>query len=281
MRKGIYLITNLENNKKYVGKSLDISRRFNEHRMNLNRGTHCNSYLQNAWDKYGEDSFSFSVLEIVKDGENIDKLELEWLTRLDLNNREKGYNLCIPREDYAGVGKHSEETRGRMSRSRFKHIGGYFNLEEYNAWKKDIVEKEANIEKRNYRGDVLVFNKDSGEFIERFKTPSEASKVLKIPRKKIFAVLNKEVVDYKTGKIQRSCKGYKFVYEKEYEPGDEKITGYHIQKKLIKVYNAEGVFQGEFYNARQASEFIGCKWSTLNASIHKGGKLKNGWWAEK
>ena len=281
MKGGIYMIRNLLNGKGYIGKTTRMSKRLREHKTELIRGNHFNPHLQAAWNKYGKRNFSFTILEFEEDIDVLNEKELMWVLKLETNNRDKGYNICLPGNTNIGVGKHSEETKELMRQKRFATINGGFDQIKYNQWKLELLERSNRIKRRGYKGDVLVFNKDSGEFVERFKTPLEASEILKLPRKKISAVLNKEVKDYKTGKIQRSYGGYRFVYEKEYKPGDEKVTGYHIQKKLIKVYNTEGVFQGEFYNARQASEFIGCKWSTLNASIHKGGKLKNGWWAER
>jgi len=63
MKSGIYKITNLINNKFYIGSSKDLIFRKETHEKELRRKKHCNSYLQNAWDKYGEDNFSFQVIE--------------------------------------------------------------------------------------------------------------------------------------------------------------------------------------------------------------------------
>jgi len=60
---GIYLIINKENYKTYVGSSIDVERRWKQHRSSLCRDKHDNSYLQNAWNKYGEENFIFSIIE--------------------------------------------------------------------------------------------------------------------------------------------------------------------------------------------------------------------------
>lgn len=60
---GIYKITCLANNKCYIGQSVAIKRRWNEHQKALSKGTHYNTYLQNAYNKYGKDNFIYEILE--------------------------------------------------------------------------------------------------------------------------------------------------------------------------------------------------------------------------
>ena len=58
---GIYKITNLINNKFYIGSSSDLKKRLYEHRRELNLGVHANKHLQSAWNKYGEENFKFEI----------------------------------------------------------------------------------------------------------------------------------------------------------------------------------------------------------------------------
>ncbi len=61
---GIYIITNKINEKVYIGESLDIYRRWHEeHLHQLRNNRHYNRKLQNDFNKYGEENFSFEVLE--------------------------------------------------------------------------------------------------------------------------------------------------------------------------------------------------------------------------
>ena len=60
----VYKIINTVNEKIYVGSSKDIHNRWSQHKKELNNGTHGNSHLQRAWNKYGgEKSFKFEVIE--------------------------------------------------------------------------------------------------------------------------------------------------------------------------------------------------------------------------
>ncbi len=60
---GVYQIRCVPTGKIYIGSAVDLKARWDGHRRRLRRGVHHNAHLQYAWDKYGEASFEFSVLE--------------------------------------------------------------------------------------------------------------------------------------------------------------------------------------------------------------------------
>lgn len=60
---GIYKIVNNVNGRVYVGRSSDIEARWLEHKKALNKKKHFSKELQNDWDTYGKDSFSFEIVE--------------------------------------------------------------------------------------------------------------------------------------------------------------------------------------------------------------------------
>jgi group I intron endonuclease len=60
---GVYEIVNTVNGKRYIGSSVNINRRWGGHRNDLDKGNHRNSHLQHAWNKYGKDCFTFTILE--------------------------------------------------------------------------------------------------------------------------------------------------------------------------------------------------------------------------
>ncbi len=82
---GIYKITNLINGKFYIGQSVDIKRRFNEHRNPKRKG--CKS-LSLAIEKYGVNNFSFDVVELCDESDLI-KLEMKYISEL-----KPQYNRC-------------------------------------------------------------------------------------------------------------------------------------------------------------------------------------------
>jgi group I intron endonuclease len=90
---GIYKIINVVNNKFYVGSAVNFSRRKTRHFSELRTQTHNNSKLQNAWNKYGEASFIFVVVEEVHDKLLLLEAENRWLK--DHVGKEYCYNLGV------------------------------------------------------------------------------------------------------------------------------------------------------------------------------------------
>jgi group I intron endonuclease len=81
---GIYAIYCVGNNKFYIGSSKNIYRRWVVHREKLRLKRHSNIYLQNAWDKYGEDFFLFLF---IRQSENYEAEEYSLLgTIIDKEN---------------------------------------------------------------------------------------------------------------------------------------------------------------------------------------------------
>ena len=101
MRKkdcGIYCIENIFNNKKYIGLSRDIKRRWNEHKSELKSNTHNNKYLQSAWDKYGESAFRFYVVELCSE-DCLSEKECYYIKLYKTLSHENGYNLTTGGEN--------------------------------------------------------------------------------------------------------------------------------------------------------------------------------------
>lgn len=106
--QGIYKIINTVNGKIYIGSSQDIKKRWKTHRAHLKGNYHHNIHLQNAWNKYGEGKFSFSILEKVNNTSKLVEQEQYYIDSLDPE-----YNI-MPK---AGRSKFSEESKRRMSES--------------------------------------------------------------------------------------------------------------------------------------------------------------------
>ena len=60
---GVYLIRCDPTGKFYIGSSYQIYTRWSQHRSALRRGDSNSTKLQHVWSKYGEDAFSFAILE--------------------------------------------------------------------------------------------------------------------------------------------------------------------------------------------------------------------------
>ena len=92
---GIYKITNLINGKMYIGQSIDIEKRWEEHKFYSGKE---NTAIQSAFKKYGISNFSFEVIEECL-REELDAKEIYWIAKYDSFNN--GYNLT-----QGGMSKH-------------------------------------------------------------------------------------------------------------------------------------------------------------------------------
>lgn len=147
-KTGIYKITNIQTGKIYIGSALDVDRRFYHHKNDLKCRKHRNRYLQCAWDKYGEESFSFELLDLCDKDERF-RLEAEYIIKSKSNDRRFGYNTAypvrqnIPSPEMSKVAKKSwsEPTAGH---NRRQGIRAKWQDEEFRVRKeKDFVKGRA------------------------------------------------------------------------------------------------------------------------------------------
>jgi group I intron endonuclease len=92
VKTGIYKILCTANNKFYIGSSIDIYKRFVDHKYKLKRRLHSNTHLQRAWDKYGNEKFTLSILEECS-REMLIEREQYWIDRLTPHIDSIGFNL--------------------------------------------------------------------------------------------------------------------------------------------------------------------------------------------
>lgn len=108
---GIYAIENLVNGKIYIGQSVDINKRFREHKHHLGSSNHCNRYLQSAWNKYGSANFTFKILEDCSESK-LNEKEIFYI--LKYRQMTEVYNLCDGGYGIRGY-THTKETRAKLS----------------------------------------------------------------------------------------------------------------------------------------------------------------------
>jgi len=106
---GVYKIQNLVNNKCYIGSTTGVLKyRCITHRCHLRHNRHSNQHLQNSWNKYGEDNFEFSVLEMC----DIDRCVNREQYYIDTLNPE--YNINKFANSTFGY-KHTKEAKEKIS----------------------------------------------------------------------------------------------------------------------------------------------------------------------
>lgn len=102
---GIYLIRNTLNNKIYVGQSVDIKRRAQEHmragqpeKYSIKSERDSNTPIHRAMQKYGIQNFTISVLEECS-REQLNDRERYWIAILKATDSNIGYNLGLGGQD--------------------------------------------------------------------------------------------------------------------------------------------------------------------------------------
>lgn len=110
----VYEIRNLIDNKVYVGQSVNLKRRWRDHRKALDSSRHGNCYLQHAWVKHGSQAFAFNILEECAE-EELNEREAFHIESFNSLSRNSGYNLEVL---VGGRKQISEETRAKMAASK-------------------------------------------------------------------------------------------------------------------------------------------------------------------
>ena len=153
---GIYKISFIPEGSKdeekiYIGQSIDIYRMWKDHKNKLKNGTHANNHLQRAYNKYGECCFDFSIVEECTE-QQLDEREMYYISYYD--SMKHGYN---------------QET------------GGYHNYGK--TFSAEVREKKSNMKK------VCQLDID-GSIIKIWNSSVEAATALGITAKKITACCN-------------------------------------------------------------------------------------------
>jgi group I intron endonuclease len=120
---GVYLITNDRDDRRYAGSSANIKNRFGNHRSDLRNNRHRNKRLQEAWNEYGEDAFTFTVMERTQTpsdrkaaAEVLAAAEQWWFDELHIDIT---YDFNIAPVAGSNLGfKHTEETKALLSEQR-------------------------------------------------------------------------------------------------------------------------------------------------------------------
>lgn len=89
---GIYLIACTSSGRKYVGQSVDVERRWWQHKNQAKKGRHSNPIIQASWNKHGEESFTFDLIEECT-REDLGSREQHWIDTLKTSYKFGGMNL--------------------------------------------------------------------------------------------------------------------------------------------------------------------------------------------
>jgi len=282
MEAGIYSIVNIVNNKVYIGYTNNFRKRKNCHWSELKKGTHKNTHLLGAWNKYGEKSFKFERIEICEI-EKLKEREHYWAKIYNAHDRSCGYNIeltsnnknekrtkeTIDKISEANKGrKHSDESRKRMSLGQLGKKIPKEVCEKMSESRRGVKRKPETIEKiskaqkgkrkpiklltaqRKEQGRATVMLSMGGEYIAEYSCLGQAAETISITKSTIWNVLNK-------GK--KTAANKVFVYKENYVPEKDysvkRQNGVYLQYPVIMM-DLDSVFLKEFNSCAEAVIYL-------------------------
>lgn len=299
MKSGIYTITCIPNNKMYVGYASDLERRKIDHYAVLRNNKHCNTYLQNAYNKYGGDNIIFE--ELVECPEHLLVSEEHyWATILKTHNKKYGFNIKPTHPEKINLRNRETTIKIYKTRKERSERLGYWctpettekrlktrreNAEKRGYWHSEKTKLKIGIKSigRNKIPDSLRTKKRRDPLLERYKHSEEAR--LKKRGKSYLTEQGKQrIIQANTGrkwgpefrlKISNSLKGKKKSPE-SVEKLRERMTGKKmtdfnrqqlnkaLRKPIIQL-DKEGNIIRDFNSIREAGIFLGK--NTNNVSV--------------
>lgn len=150
----IYKITNLINNKIYIGQT---TRPFHYRISEYENRIGCNQYLARSFDKYGFNNFKFEILDSSETLDELNEKEIYYINKYNSRDRDNGYNI-----EYGGKNSIvSEETRKKLSDARK-------NIKQNKEW---IEKRLESVNKK-----VIKIDLRTNEILDEFTSLANASR---------------------------------------------------------------------------------------------------------
>lgn len=93
VKSGIYIIKCINNSKIYIGSTSNFERRFETHKLSLKYNNHPNYRLQDDFNKFGIDCFTFEKHK--EYAAKYDRSKLYDIEQIEINNLKPQYNIQL------------------------------------------------------------------------------------------------------------------------------------------------------------------------------------------
>ena len=237
-KTGIYCIRNIVNGKIYIGSTKkSFSSRKNKHLLLLKNNKHYNEHLQNAWNYYGNEKFTFEVLFICQ-SDVCEYYEGEFIKLYSSNIREHGYNIA--------------------SISSYKF--GYNMSDSHNDEKSHRKKIKSNLNglESNERGLSKPFKVYdlNGKFIEEYGGAKQYSEKNNVhARSMISTILRKRSLKYKDFIILFS--------NDTLTSEDINFVKNNYKKNSVDLYDLNDNYIQNFITVDDCAKFLNCKCSEI------------------
>ena len=133
----IYCYTNLENNKKYIGQTINPQQRYNQHKSSAynEKSEEYNSLFHRAIRKYGFENFKYEILAESEDIEILNQMEILFIQKYQ-TKAPNGYNI----ED---GGKNSSKPKAQEQKIKLTWSQAKLSEEEIIELRKAYSRKES------------------------------------------------------------------------------------------------------------------------------------------
>ena len=196
----IYCIENTVNQKKYIGKTINLYNRLHQHLQSIRKNSKdANRHLKNAFNKYGEDVFiAYIIEELPVDEIQLRDRELYYIQHYNTTHRDYGYNLRLDSDTPNIV---HAETRKLIS----DRVKGENNPNYNHKWTQEMKDKVSRKKKQQWLDGEFVFSD------EHRKKISDSSKKLWLDLDKKAKMAKKVSVNKTLYNIHQYTKSGEFV----------------------------------------------------------------------
>ena len=262
----IYKITNTINGKTYIGKTINLKKRWYQHRRMKE-----NKVLYKAFNKYGIENFTFEEVISIKseDKETLDFMlnTLETFYIEKFNSYNKGYNCTLGGEGTVGRIV-SEENRMNLRNSHLGHKHTEKHKEKIGAALRGRTRDHEMIIKAalKRRKPILQYSLD-GEFIQEYEGPT------------LIEGVHAAGIIYCCKNYLGQSQGYIWRY-KESEDFPIKIEvrkTFHLKGKAVYQYTKQGEFVNKHNSIKEASDMTDIKSSAIRNNLSGQSKSAGGY----
>lgn len=192
---GVYSIVHLESGKRYVGSTKSFHYRVLTHRATLNKGTHDNKVLQEAWNLYGKEAFSFEILEIILDKDLRIQREQYWMDFY--NSVKEGFNMGTSAVNPMLGNTHTPEAREKI---RQKALGRVLS-ESQKQRISEVQKGKPKLNKKGTKNKVPLFV----QYAKETGIPNRMGERHKV---NIYYLKSPEGIEYQTTNLAEFCRDH-------------------------------------------------------------------------